>query len=86
MAFGVAVFNDLLDLSGVGSTPVVGDVIDLGTSALLWRALGTRKTLPTLLEFVPGFDYLPIYTMTVTGSYVIRQERPEKGMRKIEIR
>mgnify|MGYP006875070699 CR=1 FL=1 len=87
-AFGLAVFNDFLDLTSVGSIPVVGDLLDVGTSLALWKTLGTRKTMPTILEFVPGLDYLPIYTMTVSWAYLENEKVEglnEDGMIDVEV-
>ena len=78
LAFAAAVFNDLFDLTGIGSIPLLGDVLDLATSAALWKIMGGRRTLPTLLEFIPGLDILPIYTATVTWSYYTDQKKPGK--------
>lgn len=75
-AFGLAAVNDALDISGIGSVPIFGTVLDVITSALLWRTLGTKKTAVTLLEFIPGLKLLPIYTLTVTGSYYTREKNP----------
>lgn len=86
LAFGLALFNDLIDLAGIGSIPVIGDILDIGTSALLWRVLGTRYTVPTFLELVPGLDVLPIYTVTVGSAYYQKERRSsQKGMKDIDV-
>lgn len=69
LAFGLAIVNDVLDWTGAGIIPVLGDVIDLATSGLLWRVIGTRKTAFTLLELIPGADILPIHLLAVTWAY-----------------
>lgn len=74
-SFGLALLNDILDLAGIGAIPVIGDIFDLITSALLWKTLGTSYTLPTLIEFIPGADFLPIYTATVSLAYYRREYR-----------
>lgn len=84
-AFGLAAFNDFLDISGIGSVPVMGTLLDLATSALLWRTIGRKRTLPTILEFIPGINVLPIYTFTVAGSYYAEEKMTDQGMRRIEI-
>ncbi len=84
IAFALALFNDVLDIMGVGSVPVIGDAIDVATSALLWGTLGTRYTLPTALELIPGMDVLPIYTATVSWAYY-RKERGREGKVDVEV-
>jgi hypothetical protein len=69
IAFGVAMFNDALDLAEVDSVPLIGDTIDIASSAVLWKILGRRYAAPTLLEIVPRLNRLPIYTATVTFAY-----------------
>lgn len=88
LAFGMAVFNDFLDLVGIASVPLVGDLLDVATTGLLWKTMGTKYTLPTLLEFVPGLDVLPIYTLTVAWAYRMDEELApsKKGMHDIEVK
>lgn len=69
LAFGVALVNDALDLAGIGSIPIIGDVLDLASSMILWRFLGKNYSVPTVLEFVPGLDFLPTYTSIVVLAY-----------------
>jgi hypothetical protein len=75
MAFGAAVLNDGLDFAFIGSIPVIGDVIDLASSALLWKLLGKNYSIPTLVELVPGLDPLPTYTVTVIFAYYREEYR-----------
>lgn len=77
IAYAAALFNDLLDIAGIGSIPIIGDIIDLATSTVFWKILGRNYTLPTLLEFIPGVDILPIYTATATYAYLQREEQGE---------
>jgi len=87
MAFGLALFNDVFDLVGIGSIPIIGDILDIGTSALLWRTLGRRYTLPTFLELIPGMDVLPIYTMTVGWAYYQKEQRSgQNGMKNVDVK
>lgn len=87
IAFGLALFNDLIDLMGVGAIPIIGDIIDIGTSALLWGTLGTRYTVPTFLELVPGIDVLPIYTISVGWAYYQKEQiQGQKGMEDIDVK
>lgn len=67
--FGVAIFNDLLDLTGIGAVPILGDFLDIISTSILWMMLGTKPTAPTLLEFIPGVGLLPIYTATVAVAH-----------------
>lgn len=83
IAFGLAVFNDLIDLTGIGAIPVLGDLLDIATSGLLWKTIGTRKTALMLLEFIPGLDFLPTYTVVVGWSYI---QREKTGMRNVEVK
>jgi hypothetical protein len=69
LAFGTAVLNDALDLAGIGAIPVIGDVIDVASTAMLWKLLGRDYSIPTILEFIPGLDFLPTYTVTVIFAY-----------------
>ena len=86
VAFGLALFNDLLDLVGVGSIPIIGDTLDIATSALLWGTLGNRYTIPTFLELIPGVDVLPIYTMTVGWAYYQKEQKTgREGKKEIEV-
>lgn len=83
----VALFNDLVDLTGIGAIPVIGDIIDPGTSALLWGTLGTRYTIPTFLELIPGIDVLPIYTMAIGWAYYQKEQRQSQtGMEDIDVK
>lgn len=87
VAFGLALFNDAFDLIGIGSIPIIGDILDIGTSALLWGTLGGRYTLPTFLELIPGMDVLPIYTMTVGWAYYQKeQESSQDRMKDVDVR
>ncbi|MFB6244853.1 MAG: hypothetical protein ABEJ03_00740 [Candidatus Nanohaloarchaea archaeon] len=75
LALTIAVFNDLLDLAGIGAVPIIGDVLDLPSSALLWRFLGRNYTVPTLFELIPGMDFVPTYTLTVIYAYYREEYR-----------
>lgn len=85
LALGFALFNDILDLAGIGSVPIIGDMIDLASSAVLWKTLGARPTVPTLLEFVPGLDMLPIYTATVLWFYYQEENMDLERRKKREV-
>ena len=69
IAFSAAVINDLIDLTGPGNIPVFGDLLDAFTSGVIWRLVGKNTALPTVLEFVPGTDLIPIYTISVLVSW-----------------
>lgn len=64
IALLLALFNDFLDFMGIGCVPIVGDLIDIITSAFLMIAYGVPGAI-ALLELIPGIDILPI--MIVTG-------------------
>lgn len=80
LAFGVALANDILDLTFIGMLPVIGTVLDIISNIALWPVLKTRRSLLTAIEYVPGADPLPIYTLTVFYAYRKRQE----GKNRIE--
>jgi hypothetical protein len=66
---GVALLNDVNDYVGFGALPLVGDALDMATSAALYPLIGTKNTAFTLIEFIPGADYLPTYTSAVLYSW-----------------
>lgn len=68
IALLLALFNDFLDFMGIGCTPIVGDLIDITTGALLMIAYGVPGAI-ALLELIPGIDILPI--MIITGIVCI---------------
>lgn len=78
-AFSLAILNDLVDIAGIGSIPIIGDVLDVITSALLWGTLGTSYTIPTFLEFIPGMDFLPIYTIMVSLRYYKKEKSDDRS-------
>ena len=82
IAFGVAAANDLLDLTPIGSSPFPGVLINLVSNVVLWPVLKTRRSLLTLLDYVPFVSVLPVYTLTVLYSYI---QREETGKTSIEI-
>lgn len=89
-AFGVAALNDALDFTPVGSTPIVGNALDLATNIALWPVLRTRRSLITAVEYVPGMDLLPVYTGTVYYAYQKKNQDGDDltldgGMKQIEI-
>lgn len=69
IAFTAAILNDSLDLVGIGTVPILGDVLDAATSLLIWKLTGKKKAAATLIEFIPGADILPFYTATVAYAY-----------------
>lgn len=78
---GIAVLNDLNDVTGFGSKTSSGDLLDAATSAVLLPLIGKKKTAFTLVEFIPGADYFPTYTFLLLWSW--KQEKD--GAREIEI-
>jgi len=61
IALIIAIISDLLDYFGAG-LPIVGDIVDLITVALLYPLIG-KASLPGFLEFIPGVDIFPTYTL-----------------------
>ena len=70
VAISIAILNDFLDILVIGSIPIVGDLIDLSTTMILWffvsslqatgPFLGTRIRLivwgATFFELIPFMD------------------------------
>lgn len=76
--FILGLANDVLDYVGfVGSIPILGDILDLVVSAIRWYGKQIRKQrtqnlnllAATLIEFVPGGDIVPSYTLEVLLTY-----------------
>lgn len=65
-----AIINDLIDLTGPGNIPVFGDILDVVTTTIIWRLSDRKKAVPTALEFIPGADIIPIYTISVIFAWV----------------
>jgi len=88
---GVAVLNDINDVIGFGSVPILGDILDVATSAYLWPLMGKREKALSFVEFIPYADYLPTYTSLLLWSWKRNgPEMPEvfsrqKGMKEINI-
>ena len=82
-AFGVAATNDLLDITPIGALPFSGTLVDILSNILLWPVLKTRRSLITIIEYLPGFGALPVYTATVLYAY---SRRESDGKRKIEVK
>lgn len=74
-AFVVAVISDLLDYS-IGSIPFFGDIIDTGTIAVNYQALGVKPSILSLIELIPGADFLPTYTILTTYAYIRERRQP----------
>jgi len=69
IALLAALANDILDVLGIGSTPIIGNMLDIMTSGLIYLLTGEKKTLPALIELLPFIDILPTYTATVLWAY-----------------
>lgn len=92
---GVALLNDLNDIIGFGSAPIIGDVLDAATSAVLWPLLEKRTRLLSFIEFIPGGDYIPTYTILLLWSWrkeegvetkeVIQKVKESGSMREVEV-
>lgn len=70
LAFIAAVINDALDLYGVGSIPLAGDVIDLLTILIIFPTVGKYDFI-NIAEFVPGEDPIPTFTAVVILAYLL---------------
>ncbi len=69
IAFLVAIINDTLDYFVVGSIPVAGDVIDIVSTLILFPIIKT-KSIPTLIELIPGADIIPTYIGVTLWAYI----------------
>lgn len=86
---GVAVLNDVNDVIGFGSKPVLGDVLDAATSAYLWPLLDNKERALTFIEFMPHADYLPTYTAMLLWSWDKKGPETrwgENNMREIPVK
>ncbi len=96
-AFMVGIFNDLVDLTIIGTIPILGDTLDLATSAILvpfMFSLGgkirIKLTLLGLvisgLEFVPFplTEMLSLWTVALIYGYYKAQQRAELAQRGLE--
>lgn len=71
IVLGIAIGSDVLDYLG-GAIPVVGDVLDVATTVVLTPLIGPQRGAVTLIELVPGADFLP--TFTVMALYAMIQQ------------
>lgn len=84
--FILGLANDLLDYLAIGSIPIAGDVIDLFVSAIRWYGKQIRKqrapnmnlAIATIIEFIPGGDFVPSYTAEVLITYVQEKAAAQK--------
>lgn len=78
LVLGFAILMDIIDWLGLGSIPLIGDIFDLFTGAVIYfwvkiRGLDQKKPWfiswmsggATLIELIPGGDLLPSYTLAV---------------------
>lgn len=73
LALAAALVNDVLDLLGPGTIPVIGDALDLITTTAIYILTGETRALPTIVELIPLVDPLPVYTASVL--YLYRSEQ-----------
>ncbi len=72
LALVIAISNDILDYLGfIGSIPLLGDIVDVATSAILWPLLGGVPALFSIVELIPFVDLLPTYTIIVLISFIL---------------
>lgn len=71
LALILAIINDLLDYIGfIGSIPILGDIVDVGISGVLFVLIGGAPALLSLIELIPFVDILPTYTIIVLFSFM----------------
>ena len=58
----IGLASDLLDVFG-GFIPILGDVLDLGTAAVMYLVSGSPMALAGLVEIAPFIDFLPSWTV-----------------------
>jgi len=70
-AFLVAGISDAIDFVGFGWLPIIGDVLDIATSFILYRWIGYYAIFGAgeLVPIVVG-DLLPLHTGSVMIAYV----------------
>lgn len=96
LAFCLAVFNDLLDLSVIGSIPILGDGIDIFCAIILtgflWNIGGVIKWkirisiwLAGIIEVFLGIiilpEFLPFWTLSIIWAYLKVKKQAELGER-----
>jgi hypothetical protein len=69
LALLVAVANDLIDYYG-GAIPIAGDILDIAASGVLLASVGILEGLVSLLELIPGVDFIPTYVIIVILSII----------------
>ncbi len=69
LALLLALANDILDFLIVGDIPGLGDILDLGTTGLIYYLTGEPITLASAVELVPGADFLPICSAATLIAY-----------------
>ncbi|MDP3784564.1 MAG: hypothetical protein Q8R12_00580 [bacterium] len=96
LILGFAIVMDLIDWLGFGSIPLVGDVFDLGTGAVLYfwvkiRGLDQKKPWflswisggATLVELIPGGDLLPSYTLAVIFIIIMNTAMAQRWLSRV---
>ena len=92
LAFLVAVFSDLADIFVIGAIPLVGDVLDAATGAILaalFLSIGGRRKIKrlipvagaTIIEFLPfGItDIMPTFTLEVIYTWYTTQKEKQQA-------
>lgn len=59
----VALANDIFDYMG-GALPIF-NILDVATAAVLYPVIGLPKATISLVELIPGVDFLPVHTTLV---------------------
>lgn len=88
---GFAFMNDFFDWLLIGSIPILGDILDLGTwfIILVWAWFRRLKTPPAgfmagIIELIPFLDILPIYTAMVIGYLLYNEFKRKLKQNEIE--
>lgn len=72
VAFLVAVLADGIDFPAlVGALPIVGDVFDGIVIMILFVLIGPFALL-NVIEFVPGLDFIPVYTASTLSLWYMK--------------
>ena len=85
LALGISIIADSLDylVAPLFSLPVIGDVLDVITTGLLYSLTKSKvSVIMNLAEFIPFVDFLPVYTVS-TLIWIMREYGYESFVRKL---
>ena len=90
LALGISLVADLLDYlaAPIFGVPIIGDVIDVIVSGLLFSITRSKVLLiMNLAEFIPFLgDFLPVYTISTLIWILREQEENKLGLLKRVVR